>query len=247
MFANYIGKFQIKSVEFKSLSLGTLPPTIQGKYTSKKIKFSANLICYVIVFEFLMSQVVRRSPFKAICYELEYIFATVHTWGSKYLSARLQWQIKTLPIGTCTRTIWSSVLFLLVDFIHRLTGIKVHETNENDLVFETAVRWAGNPNIALALKLLSLQITLQVRSLSRPFPDNNWSGCLGNWWQYDVLSCDFNRTWLISFLFVYCAQVNLLFKNSKNVEGQFISHWLNFGYFLTHLLDDSLLFKVTKH
>ncbi|KAB1223741.1 Synaptotagmin-3 [Morella rubra] len=57
MFANYIGKFQIKSVEFKSLSLGTLPPTIQGKYTSKKIKFSANLICYVIVFEFLMSQV----------------------------------------------------------------------------------------------------------------------------------------------------------------------------------------------
>ncbi|GMY14757.1 synaptotagmin-3-like isoform X2 [Fagus crenata] len=70
LFAEYIGKFKIKSVEFKSLGLGTIPPSIYG--------------------------------------------------------------------------------------------IKVHETRENELVFEAAVRWAGNPNITLVLKLLSFRITLQL-------------------------------------------------------------------------------------
>ncbi|XP_050243045.1 synaptotagmin-3-like isoform X2 [Quercus robur] len=70
VFAEYIGKFKLKSVEFKNLSLGTIPPSIHG--------------------------------------------------------------------------------------------IKVHETNENELLFEPAVRWAGNPNITLVLKLLSLRITVQL-------------------------------------------------------------------------------------
>ncbi|KAG2690159.1 hypothetical protein I3760_09G173800 [Carya illinoinensis] len=69
MFSEYTDTFQIKSVEFKSLSLGTLPPTFHG--------------------------------------------------------------------------------------------IKVHETNENELVFEPAVRWAGNPNVTLVFQLSSLEITLQ--------------------------------------------------------------------------------------
>ncbi|KAG2690154.1 hypothetical protein I3843_09G170400 [Carya illinoinensis] len=70
MFSEYTDTFQIKSVEFKSLSLGTLPPTFHG--------------------------------------------------------------------------------------------IKVHETNENELVFEPAVRWAGNPNVTLVFQLSSLEITLQL-------------------------------------------------------------------------------------
>ncbi|CAN0909225.1 SYT3 [Linum grandiflorum] len=41
-------------------------------------------------------------------------------------------------------------------------GLKVLETNENDIVLEPAVRWAGNPNITLVLKLMSLPITVQV-------------------------------------------------------------------------------------
>lgn len=44
----------------------------------------------------------------------------------------------------------------------KMTGIKVCETNENELILEPAVRWAGNPNITLALKFFSLQITVQV-------------------------------------------------------------------------------------
>ncbi|CAN1339191.1 SYT3 [Linum perenne] len=42
-------------------------------------------------------------------------------------------------------------------------GIKIFDTNENNLVLETAVRWAGNPNITLMLKFMSLPITVQVR------------------------------------------------------------------------------------
>ncbi|XP_038884156.1 synaptotagmin-3-like isoform X2 [Benincasa hispida] len=73
MFAVYIGKFQIQSIEFENLSLGTLPP--------------------------------------------------------------------------------------------KLYGIKVHETNENEIVMETAIRWAGNPNIVLMLRLFSLQIRIQLVDL----------------------------------------------------------------------------------
>ena len=33
IFAEYIGKFQIKSIDFETLSLGTLPPIVHGKYS----------------------------------------------------------------------------------------------------------------------------------------------------------------------------------------------------------------------
>nr|QHT72834.1 synaptotagmin-3 [Vernicia montana] len=44
-------------------------------------------------------------------------------------------------------------------------GLKVHETNERDLVMEPAIRWAGNTNIVLVLKLMSLQIKVQLVDL----------------------------------------------------------------------------------
>lgn len=73
IFAEYIGKFQIESIDFDVVSLGTLPPVIQG--------------------------------------------------------------------------------------------MKIYETNEKELVMEPAIRWAGNPNIVLVLKLLSLRITIQLVDL----------------------------------------------------------------------------------
>lgn len=48
-------------------------------------------------------------------------------------------------------------------------GVKVHETNENELVLEPAIRWAGNPNIILVLKLLFLRIRIQVRYASSEY------------------------------------------------------------------------------
>ncbi|PSR98893.1 Synaptotagmin-3 like [Actinidia chinensis var. chinensis] len=44
-------------------------------------------------------------------------------------------------------------------------GLKVYETNEKELVMEPAIKWAGNPNIVLVLKLMSLRITAQLVDL----------------------------------------------------------------------------------
>lgn len=46
-----------------------------------------------------------------------------------------------------------------------LYGLKAYETNEKELVMETPVRWAGNPDITLVIKLLSLRITVQLVDL----------------------------------------------------------------------------------
>ncbi|XP_022993801.1 synaptotagmin-3-like isoform X2 [Cucurbita maxima] len=47
----------------------------------------------------------------------------------------------------------------------KLYGFKVHETDENELVMETAIRWAGNPDVVLVLRLFSLQIRIQLIDL----------------------------------------------------------------------------------
>ncbi|KAK7379744.1 hypothetical protein VNO78_34262 [Psophocarpus tetragonolobus] len=73
IFAEYIGKYQIKVIEFDKLSLGTLPPTV--------------------------------------------------------------------------------------------SGVKILETNEKELVMEQVIKWAGNPNIVLSLYLSSLKITVQLVDL----------------------------------------------------------------------------------
>uniref|UniRef100_A0A5B7A5P5 Putative synaptotagmin-3 isoform X1 n=1 Tax=Davidia involucrata TaxID=16924 RepID=A0A5B7A5P5_DAVIN len=73
IFAEYVGKFQIESIDFENLSLGTLPPIIQG--------------------------------------------------------------------------------------------LKTYETNERELFMEPAIKWAGNPNIIVVLKMLSLRITVQLVDL----------------------------------------------------------------------------------
>ncbi|XP_031383535.1 synaptotagmin-3 isoform X2 [Punica granatum] len=44
-------------------------------------------------------------------------------------------------------------------------GIKVFQTNEKELVMEPAIRWAGNPNIVLSVKVLSLHIRIQLVDL----------------------------------------------------------------------------------
>ncbi|KAK1396439.1 Calcium-dependent lipid-binding (CaLB domain) family protein [Heracleum sosnowskyi] len=41
-------------------------------------------------------------------------------------------------------------------------GIKIYETNERDLVMEPAIKWAGNQNITVAIKVLSQRITVQL-------------------------------------------------------------------------------------
>ncbi|KAD2804808.1 hypothetical protein E3N88_38185 [Mikania micrantha] len=44
-------------------------------------------------------------------------------------------------------------------------GVKVCETNENQLVMEPAIKWAGNPNVVLGVKIYSLHIKIQLVDL----------------------------------------------------------------------------------
>ncbi|VYS65819.1 unnamed protein product [Arabidopsis thaliana] len=44
-------------------------------------------------------------------------------------------------------------------------GVKFYETNEKELLFEPSIKWAGNPNIVLVLKVLSLRIRVQLVDL----------------------------------------------------------------------------------
>ncbi|XP_024991862.1 synaptotagmin-3-like [Cynara cardunculus var. scolymus] len=46
-----------------------------------------------------------------------------------------------------------------------IQGVKVYETNENQLVIEPAIKWAGNPNIVIAVKISSLRIKIQLVDL----------------------------------------------------------------------------------
>ncbi|XP_071934891.1 synaptotagmin-3-like isoform X1 [Coffea arabica] len=41
-------------------------------------------------------------------------------------------------------------------------GLKVYETNESELVMEPAIKWAGNPDILVTVKLASLRILIQL-------------------------------------------------------------------------------------
>lgn len=41
IFTEYIGKFQITSIEFDRLNVGTLPPVFNGEFTPKSIIFTS--------------------------------------------------------------------------------------------------------------------------------------------------------------------------------------------------------------
>lgn len=46
-----------------------------------------------------------------------------------------------------------------------LTGMKVYVTDEKELIMEPSVKWAGNPNITVAVKAFGLKATIQVMLL----------------------------------------------------------------------------------
>lgn len=43
-----------------------------------------------------------------------------------------------------------------------IPGMKVYVTDEKELIMEPALRWAGNPNIIVAVKAFGLRATVQV-------------------------------------------------------------------------------------
>lgn len=43
-----------------------------------------------------------------------------------------------------------------------MPGMKVYVTDEKELIMEPSVKWAGNPNITIAIKAFGLRATVQV-------------------------------------------------------------------------------------
>lgn len=59
IFAEYIGKFQITSIEFERLTLGTLPPVFNGEFTSKSIIFTSPCAVSLLLFLYFGLQLFR--------------------------------------------------------------------------------------------------------------------------------------------------------------------------------------------
>ena len=55
---------------------------------------------------------------------------------------------------------------IFVYFTSLCAGMKIYETNENQIVMEPAVKWAGNPNIVVVIRLMSVEIKIQVTFMS---------------------------------------------------------------------------------
>lgn len=43
-----------------------------------------------------------------------------------------------------------------------MAGMKVYLTEEKELIMEPALKWAGNPNVTVAVKAYGLKATVQV-------------------------------------------------------------------------------------
>ena len=43
-----------------------------------------------------------------------------------------------------------------------MPGMKVYSTDEKELIMEPSMKWAGNPNIIVAVKAFGLRATVQV-------------------------------------------------------------------------------------
>ncbi|XP_076937512.1 synaptotagmin-3-like [Bidens hawaiensis] len=88
---------------------------------------------------------------KAICGAIrqatEPVFADYIGIGHRLIEAIT---FETLSLGTLPPT---------------FQGVKVYETNENEIVMESPIKWAGNPNIVIAVKIWSLCIKIQLVDL----------------------------------------------------------------------------------
>ena len=47
-----------------------------------------------------------------------------------------------------------------------MPGMKVYTTGEKEVIMEPTLKWAGNPNILVAIKAFGLRVSIQVVLLS---------------------------------------------------------------------------------
>ena len=51
---------------------------------------------------------------------------------------------------------------MLIQIYNMAAGMKVYSTDEKELIMELSMKWAGNPNIIVAVKAFGLRATVQV-------------------------------------------------------------------------------------
>jgi len=54
------------------------------------------------------------------------------------------------------------MLIVLIQIYNMAAGMKVYSTDEKELIMELSMKWAGNPNIIVAVKAFGLRATVQV-------------------------------------------------------------------------------------
>ncbi len=117
---DYGPKFKLDSIEFESLTLGTLSPTLVGKM---QISFPQRRCLEDVLSCTLCLTVVQQ----------------------------IQGSLKS----------WSSAERFFLWWLG-YPGVKAFETNESQMILEPSLKFAGNPNIILAVKAFGLKATVQV-------------------------------------------------------------------------------------
>jgi hypothetical protein len=66
-----------------------------------------------------------------------------------------------LPERFCL-SFFLSFFLMVMGFWEIPAGMKVYETNENEMILEPSLKFAGNPNIIVAVKAFGVKATVQV-------------------------------------------------------------------------------------
>ncbi|KAJ0538241.1 putative synaptotagmin-like mitochondrial-lipid-binding domain-containing protein [Helianthus annuus] len=117
------------------------------KVHCKKPEKSSTFLTFTILGRKLLTLFILQAICAAIRQTTEPIFADYIGHGHRPIEAIT---FETLSLGSLPPT---------------FQGVKVCETDENQLVMEPAIKWAGNPNIVIAVKISYLRIKIQLVDL----------------------------------------------------------------------------------
>lgn len=70
--------------------------------------------------------------------------------------------VSLLPKASSSLVLVLLACYYFFTLVYNFSGVKVYETNEKELIMEPSIKWAGNPNIVVVIKILSLPIKVQV-------------------------------------------------------------------------------------
>ncbi|EEE56908.1 hypothetical protein OsJ_06577 [Oryza sativa Japonica Group] len=128
--AENTAKYKIDSVEFETLTLGSLPPTFQA-YVPNQPRLPISI------------------PLKYASIQCNSNQTPVNRGGEEDELREFNWWKMPETSGRKRKK----------------EGMKVYTTDEQELIMEPSIKWAGNPNITVVVKAFGLKATAQVIDL----------------------------------------------------------------------------------